>query len=136
MIFNWGTVIILRLHRVIFLKQDIEPLITCIEQLIEGLDKFGLAKCIREDPIAFRFKFCHSNIQIWIFDLLIYILNVKYKSEDLNEKMLWIRVYLAFIEKFEISFYDGILLLIFYKVSHYGNCFCFVFFFWRILDIF
>lgn len=121
MIFNWGTVIILRLHRVIFLKQDIEPLITCIEQLItcieqliEGLDKFGLAKCIREDPIAFRFKFCHSNILIWIFDLLIYILNVKYKSEDLNEKMLWIRVYLAFIEKFEISFYDGIFLLIFY----------------------
>ena len=61
MSFNLGAVILLLLYRAIFLKMKVEPLATCIKQLIEGLDKFGPVKQIREDPIAFRLVFYHSN---------------------------------------------------------------------------
>ena len=65
MSFNVGTVILLLLHTAIFLKMKVEPLLTYIEQLMVGLDKYELVKRIREDPNAFRFLFCHFNVLIW-----------------------------------------------------------------------
>ena len=64
------------LHRAIFLKMKVEPLTTCVKQLLVGLDKFQLVKRIREDPNAFRLVFCHSNVLIWTYDLFINSMNV------------------------------------------------------------
>ena len=87
----------------------VEPLTTCIEQIVVGLDKFELVKHIREDPNAFRLVFCHSNVLIWTYDLFINSLNVNWSSEGSNKKMLEMGVYRVFIEMCEISFHDGIL---------------------------
>ena len=86
----------------------VEPLTTCIEQIMVGLDKFELVKGIREDPNAFRLVFCHSNVLIWTYDLFINSLIVNWSSEGSNKRMLEMRVYRAFIEMCEISFHDGI----------------------------
>ena len=59
------TAILLILHRAIFLKMKVEPLATCIKQLIIELDRLGIVKRIREDPTAFRVVFCHYNVLIW-----------------------------------------------------------------------
>ena len=80
MSFNTGTVILLLLHRTIFLKMKVEPLTTCIEQLMVRLDKFELVKRIREDPNAFRLVFCDSSVLIWTYDLFINSLNVNWSS--------------------------------------------------------
>ena len=87
----------------------VEPLTTCIEQIMVGLEKFELVKRICEDSNAFRLVFCHSNVLIWTYDLFINSLNVNWSSEGLNKRMLEMNIYLALIEMCEISFHEGIL---------------------------
>ena len=96
------------LHTAISLMIKVEPLTTCIEQLIVRLDKFELVKRIREDPNPFRLTFCHSRVLIWTYDLFINSLIVNCSSEGSNKRMLETRVYRVFIEISGISFHDGI----------------------------
>jgi len=85
-----------------------EPYIIFMEQLMQGLEVYKLLDRIRENPVAFKLIFCHSDVLLWSYDVFNENLEVQFCDDGSSRKRMELSCYKAFLELCETSYYDGL----------------------------
>ena len=95
--------------RSIFLSSVVEPLVSSLEQLASGLNKFRLVDLIKQSPNPDDFKplFCHSEIWDWTYDVVVELLSPEWSEDGSNKKKAELSIYKILLELLEYTSYDG-----------------------------
>lgn len=104
------------------MKTKIEPYTTVLQQIIVGLEKFGLVSHMKGNPNVFKLMFCKSDVLTWDYETFVSSLSVVWSEQGSNQKVAELATYKAFIEMAEISFHDGKCKLNYWPILLISDC--------------
>ena len=72
----------------IYLKEKLVPVTPYLEQLVEGLNTYGLLKIIRKEKELFQSIFCKNDLFEWNFDVFDNQFEIEYSNDGSSMKRL------------------------------------------------
>jgi len=88
------------LFRAYFYKKEIEPLLSSMSQIVEGLNISNLVENIKVDPFGFKNFFVIESGNIG-FDELQSLFNAKFSAKGSNNYQIEVDVYQFFLDMIE-----------------------------------
>ena len=89
--------------RTILLKK-IEPYVTFMEGLMQGLEVYNLLGQMRANPDIFKMIFCYSETMLWTYEIFIDNLKVDFAENGSNRKQSQLSCYRIFIDMCDRSY--------------------------------
>ena len=93
--------------RSIFMRERLQDAIPCLQQMVEGLELYGLLDIIRANADVFRVVFCPNKWLDWTFEKLEELFVPVYSTDGSSSKVLEINSFKALIDAVEICYEEG-----------------------------
>ena len=94
--------------RSIFMKEILQDVIPSMQQIVDGLELYGLLKLIRENENIFYYAFCPNDELNWTFDKVEELLVPIYSNAGSSKKAQEINTFKALVECLESCYEEGI----------------------------
>ena len=91
------------------MKEKVYPVLPALDQIIEGLQCYGLLTVIRDNPQLFEFVLCPNSVLAWTYDKFEDFVTPTFSEDGSSSKSLEINTFKAFMDSVEKMFYEGIL---------------------------
>ena len=87
--------------------KDVVECIPYLQQLVEGLNLYGLLEIVRSNSVVFKYVFCKNKLMEWTFDKLDELFVPNYGSDGSTRKSNEINTFKAFMDLLEYSYEEG-----------------------------
>ena len=94
-------------YRTIFMKSKIEPLLSALSEINNGLTCYNSLNIIRENGNLFYSVFCPSNLFTWTHEIFQKIITSRLSDAGSHKKIVEINVYKFFLDMVECIFTNG-----------------------------
>ena len=93
--------------RSIFIKDKVEPVMTSLHEITNGLTCFNMLDVLKSNIRLFEKAFCPSTILDWTQEEFVECLMPEFSEEESNKKRTEVNTYKSLIDFVEAVFQDG-----------------------------
>ena len=93
--------------RSIYFKERAAPLTVPLQQLVSGLETYGILDLMKQNKEEFKTIFVKNDLLTWSVDVFHDLIEPEYSSSGSSKKTLEINIMKAFVDVIESVFYEG-----------------------------
>ena len=93
--------------RSIYFKERAAPLTASLQQLVSGLETYGILDLMKQNKEEFKTIFVKNDVLTWSVDVFHDLFEPEYSSSGSSKKTLEINIMKAFVDATESVFYEG-----------------------------
>ena len=110
------------LFRCMFIKTKVEPLMTALTEIANGLSCYNMLALLKENVKLFEPVFCPSSLLVWEYEDFVDILSPEFSEEGTTKRYTEVNIYKLLIDFIESCFCDGMYVFIYASLLILSQC--------------
>ena len=91
----------------IYFKKRAAPLIAPLQQVVSGLETYGMLELMKQNKKEFKTIFVNNDLLTWSVDAFHDLIEPEYSSSGSSRRTLEINTMTEFVDATESVFYEG-----------------------------